>query len=184
MSVDPSWLETKNIALLGFMTAGKTRVGQALSRRTGLPFHDIDALIEGIEGQSIQRIFQTQGEAYFRALETRVLTELCQGGGQILSCGGGTVLAAENRQRLRERCVSVWLVVSSDQVLLRLADPESPRRPLLEGRDPAILVPELMRQREALYAETLAGGGFRVETDGREIEEVAADIALRLGLVH
>jgi len=180
------WLETKNIALLGFMTAGKTQVGLALAGRTGLPFRDVDALIEGLEREPIHRIFQLHGEPYFRALESRVLSELCAGSGQILSCGGGTVLAPENRQRLRERCVSIWLGVSPDEALRRLGGPDSPRRPLLEGRDVTQIVPDLMRQREVLYAQTVAGEdfGLKVETDGRSIEEVAKEIALRLGLLN
>ena len=183
MNVRSAWLDTKNIALLGFMTAGKSRVGQALALRTGLPLRDVDLLIEAIEGIPIHRIFQEKGEPYFRALESRVLADLCAGSGQIVSLGGGTVLLAENRALLRARCVAVWLGVSVEQVLTRLADPESPRRPLLEGRDPAVLVPQLLGQREAFYAEALGDDGIRVETDGRGIDDLAAEIALRLGLV-
>lgn len=171
-------LDDRNIALIGFMTAGKTRVGGAIAERTGLPFHDIDLIIEGIERAPVHAIFAQQGEAYFRQLETRVLSDLCDGAGQIIGCGGGTVLSEENREILRRRCVRVWLRVSAPQVVRRLEQPESPRRPLLENRDLDLFVPELLGQREVFYADA----EIRVETDGRAIEEIAEEVVARLGL--
>lgn len=174
----PAPVLERNIALIGFMTAGKSQVGLALAARTGLPFHDVDALIEGVEGRPVHRIFETDGEPYFRRLEARILAELCAGSGQIIGCGGGTVLAEENRRLLEARCVRVWLRVSASSVLARLEQPDSPRRPLLENRETGLVVPELLRQREAFYAES----DELVETDGRAVSEIAEEIALRLGL--
>ena len=99
----------RNIALVGFMTAGKSRVGRELARITGLPFVDVDDLIEGLEGMPIHDIFQARGEPYFRQVETAALQGLCHGSGRIVACGGGSMLAEENRRLLRERCLTVWL---------------------------------------------------------------------------
>ncbi len=168
----------RNIALIGFMAAGKTQVGAALSRRSGLPFVDVDALVESLEQAPVHRIFREKGEAYFRRLETIVLRNLCEGSGAIIGCGGGTVLAEENRRMLHERCILVWLRVSGGEVLDRLARPDSPRRPVLEGLDPARVVPDLLRAREPWYEEA----DFKIETDGRSVEDIAEEISLRLGL--
>jgi len=101
----------RNIALIGFMTAGKTRVGEALARLCGLPFFDIDALVENLEGLPVYRIFQTRGEPYFRQMESAVLAGLCRTSNQILALGGGTVLSADNRRLLKERCLRFWMRV-------------------------------------------------------------------------
>lgn len=173
-----SVLLERNLALIGFMTAGKTRVGESLSRRTGMPFHDVDALIADVVRMPIHEIFQVCGEPYFRRLETRVLAGLCEGSGQIIGCGGGTVISPENREILERRCISVWLRVSEPEVLHRLEDPQSPRRPLLEGLDPTEVVRELMRKRESLYARA----DYVVDTDGQTVQQVAERIVVELGL--
>src|ERR1700724_232971 len=64
------------VFLVGFMGAGKTTVGRALSRRLGLPFEDLDDRIQGREGKTIEQIFRESGEAEFRKVETAALREL------------------------------------------------------------------------------------------------------------
>lgn len=168
----------RNLAILGFMAAGKTRVASELGRRTGLRVLDLDEEIERRVGLPVHRIFETQGEPYFRDLESRALREACAGSGLILACGGGTVLRAENRALLRERCVRVWLRVSREEILTRLGRPEAPRRPMLEGRDASALVEALLREREPFYREC----DLAVETDRRTPAEIAGEIARRLRL--
>lgn len=168
----------RNIALIGFMTAGKTRVGEQLARVTGMPFCDIDLLIEGLEARTIAEIFREKGEPYFRRIESGVLAQLCQGTGQIIGCGGGTMLGIENRELLQSRCITVWLRVSEDTVLDRLEDPDNPRRPLLEGLETAQIVHDLMEQREPLYERA----DHVFDTDHTSVERLASEIAARLGL--
>ena len=168
----------RNLALTGFMTAGKSLVGQDLSRRTGMPLVDIDQLICEIERMTVHDIFRTRGEPYFRRIESQLLHQLCQGNGQVISCGGGTVLDPANLEDLRSRCVTVWLRVSEEAVLRRLEDPTSPQRPLLEPLEPGIVVHKLLVQREPLYAQA----DFVVETDGRTVQEVADAIIRELGI--
>lgn len=171
-------LVDRNIALIGFMAAGKTQVGLRLGERTGMPFVDIDHLIVQLEQRTVEEIFREKGEPYFRAVEARLLGELCRGSSQIIGCGGGTVLGEENRKALKRRCETVWLRVSESQVLHRLEDPKAPRRPLLEGLDAAHVVHDLLEKREPLYAQA----DHIVETDGRTVDAVAEEIVVRLGL--
>jgi shikimate kinase len=168
----------RNLALVGFMTAGKSLVGKELSRRTGMPRVDVDVLICEIEQMSVQEIFRTRGEPYFRRIESQVLRQLCAGSGQVISCGGGTVLDPSNLELLRNRCVTVWLRVSEEVVLRRLEDPNSPQRPLLESLEPEVVVRTLLLQREPLYAQA----DIVVDTDGRTVQEVADTIVRELGI--
>lgn len=168
----------RSLALIGFMTAGKTQVGRELQRLTGLPFVDLDAEIERREGMAVQKIFERAGEARFRETEAFVLRELLDGPVRILGCGGGTIVRADNRAALSVRAVRVWLRVSESTIHERLARPDSPRRPLLEGKDARVVVAALLREREPFYREC----DLTVETDGRAVRAIALEIARSLAL--
>ncbi len=167
-----------NIALIGFMASGKTSVGQALSARTGLLFHDVDQLVERAERMPVAEIFATRGEPYFREVEGRLFRALCEGKGQIIGCGGGTLLDPRNRAALRTRCVAIWLKASAEELIRRLDASGTSARPLLGGSEPAVIVPPLLSAREGIYSRA----DFPIETDGRSVGEIAAEIARRLAL--
>ncbi len=78
----------RGVVLGGFMGVGKTTVGRALARRTGLPFVDTDALITARHGP-IARQFQLEGEAVFRARERGVVLGLGDGVPRVVAVGGG-----------------------------------------------------------------------------------------------
>ena len=71
----------RRVFLIGFMGAGKTSVGQALARKLGWSFRDLDRMIEAREQKTVAEIFAELGEAGFRAAESAALTELLQAGG-------------------------------------------------------------------------------------------------------
>lgn len=171
-------IEGRNIALVGFMAAGKTSVGIRLAEQTGLPFYDVDRIVEDLEGASVADIFARRGEAYFREREGLIFRQVCEGSSQIIACGGGTVIDERNRDCLAARCVAVWLRASAGAILQRIAEPGAPVRPLVRNGDAGLVVPDLMRRREVLYAQA----DLVVETDGRPVDEIAREIAIRLGL--
>lgn len=59
------------IFLTGFMGSGKSYMGQRLAQRSGLPFFDLDEMIETGEGKSVKDIFTEAGEDHFRQLERK-----------------------------------------------------------------------------------------------------------------
>jgi shikimate kinase len=158
-------VERRSIFLVGFMGSGKTRVGQELARRLALPFEDTDARIEKAVGRSIERLFADEGEAEFRALESRELARLVQEADtpRVIATGGGLFVAAENRERIQRSGISLWLDVSDDEVLRRLG--EKSGRPL--ATSPAELA-ALHRQRRPAYAAAHA----RVDGAGDSVEAV------------
>jgi shikimate kinase len=64
----PSGRQIRNIALIGFMGAGKTTVGHLLAEVMGFELIDTDRVIEKRTHRRIQDIFAMDGEAAFRAL--------------------------------------------------------------------------------------------------------------------
>ena len=104
----------ENIILIGMPGCGKSTVAAALGERLGRPVLDADQVIAEQAGMSIPEIFARQGEAGFRALETRVLAELGKRSGILLATGGGCVTRAENYPLLHQNGTIFWLQRSLD----------------------------------------------------------------------
>ena len=171
------------VVLIGFMGSGKSRVGRELARLLSRPFVDLDARIEEAAGKPIPELFQQEGEAAFRALETRSLRRALEENA-VLSTGGGVVTQEGNRRLLHESKAPVVWLQASPQVLARRIRSEPGARPLIDGgglldlEQTAERVRALLHEREPLYRQCAT---VEVATDGRSVEEIAADIAQVLG---
>jgi shikimate kinase len=170
-----SMSNAENIFLVGPMGSGKSAVGRRLAARLGLEFRDSDAEIESRTGVSIPYIFEKEGEAGFRARERETLDLLTGQPGVLVATGGGAVLDADTRERLRSRGRVVYLRTSVDQQLARTR--RSAHRPLLNTPDPRAALERLMQQRAALYEEVAE---VVVDTDGRKVGAVVDEIVSRL----
>jgi len=163
----------RNVVLIGFMGTGKTAIGERLARHLGWAFVDTDALVEAREGRTIPEIFQKDGEAYFRELESRVIADICRGERQVIATGGGAVLRQENRKLLREAGVVISLVADPEVLLVRLGSGKG--RPLLAG-DVRGNLQRLLREREPFYQEA----DVIVDVTGKDPEEVVEECLSRL----
>jgi shikimate kinase len=168
-------LNADNIFLVGPMGSGKSAVGRQLARRLGLEFVDSDAEIEARTGVDVACIFDREGEAGFRAREREVIDQLTRRSHSLVATGGGAVLDADTRERLRSRGCVVYLRTSVDQQLARTR--RGTHRPLLENPDPRGTLQRLMLQRAHLYEET---ADLAVDTDGRKVRTVVDEIVRRL----
>lgn len=101
--------QTKNIVLIGMPGSGKSTTGAALAGVTGRVFYDTDTLIEKRTGKSIPDIFAENGEAFFRQLETDILSEVSKKSGVIIATGGGIVKRPENYRLIRQNSFCVFL---------------------------------------------------------------------------
>lgn len=164
----------KPIALVGLPGAGKTSIGRRLAARLGLPFVDADAEIEAAAGLSVAEIFERYGEAHFRDGERRVIARLSKGPPCVLATGGGAFANRETRSLLLERCTVVWLDGEPGRLAARAS--RSGKRPLLDNRDPAVVLAALAETRNPLYAEA----HFRIASD-RKQEAVVEAIVAALG---
>lgn len=158
--------EDDNIYLIGLMGAGKTTVGRQLARRLGRRFLDSDHEIVARTGVSIPTIFEIEGEQGFRRREAQTLAELTEERAIVLGTGGGIVLCAENRQRLRDTGWVVYLNVPPPLLYERTRHDRN--RPLLRVQDPLARLEELHHLRDPLYRETahLVVDGSRLVASG------------------
>jgi shikimate dehydrogenase len=158
----------RNIALIGFMGTEKTAVGEALARRSGLTFTDVDRRIEERSGASVAEIFDRSGEGAFRRMEQEEIDGLRLVTHQVASCGGDAVLNRANVRVLRNTCLSIWLWADRQTILERTG--RTDERPLHAGPDAGATVETLLRERLPLYAAT---SDLVINTEGKDAEEIA-----------
>lgn len=157
------------VFFVGFMGAGKTSVSRRLARICGVSSVDMDTYLERREGKRVKEIFAEVGEEGFRTIETDVLRELAGKSEPLLiSCGGGVVTRAENRDILRESGFVVHLVVTADEAAGRISDIST--RPLFQNVEAART---RCTERAPLY-ESVADA--QVNTAGKSVPRIAREV--------
>lgn len=168
--------QKKNVILIGFMGCGKTTVGLKLSYRLKMPVEDTDKFIEQREGRSISEIFAQDGEAYFRALETKTLEEFRDRAyTRIISVGGGTPVNPVNRELLKQCGTVVYLRVRPETVYERLKGDTT--RPLLQCEDPLTKIRTLLEARKEVYENA---ADIIIDVDDINMEEVLEQLTTQL----
>jgi len=139
-----------NIALTGFMGAGKSTAGRRLARLLGLPFVDVDYEIERERG-SISSIFEREGEAAFRRYESEAISRIADGGPHVIAVGGGAVVDEANRVALRRRGLIVNLTLKPETAFRRVA--HRTHRPMLGATPTLETIAQILRDRAHAYAD-------------------------------
>ena len=165
-----------NIALIGFMAAGKSTVGRILADRLGYGFVDTDEEIVRRTGLEIAEIFASEGETAFRAIEKRVVAEASASEKTVIACGGGVVLDQRNVDAIRCTSRLVLLTASVDETMNRVKGDGS--RPLLNVGDREKAITAHLEERTPHY---LKAADAVVDTSGLTLKEVADRVILLLG---
>jgi len=173
----PAWKHpVSNIFLTGFMGAGKSTVGRELASLLQWEFIDLDECIEQRAAESIQEIFASRGEPYFRQLEHSVLQTIMNGRltNSIIALGGGTIAQAHNLPLLASsQSPLVFLDAPFEELLARCG--RSANRPLFRTEQD---FRALYQQRLPYYCQA----HFRLQTSGKSGFELAQEIVSLIGL--
>ena len=164
-----------NIFLVGMMGSGKSAVGRQLAAHLGRPFFDTDHVIEERTGVAIPVIFDIEGEAGFRKREEQAIDELSQRSGVVVATGGGAILCASTRLRLKERGFTIYLHAKVSDLWHRTRNDRN--RPLLACADPRQRLEELLEARDSWYREV---ADLVVETGRPSVTRLVASIVERL----
>ena len=143
----------RRIILIGYMGSGKTTVGKALSKDTGMMFYDLDWYIESRMRKTVSQIFAERGEEGFRQIEHNMLHEVAEFEDVIISCGGGTPCFFDNMDYLNQQGDVVYLKATPETLYkhLMMAKVE---RPLLKDKTPEELIAyitEHLKERAPFY---------------------------------
>ena len=143
----------RRIILVGYMGSGKTTVGKALSKETGMMFYDLDWYIESRMRKSVSQIFAERGEEGFRKIEYNMLHEVAEFEDVIISCGGGTPCFFDNMDYLNQQGDVVYLKATPETLYKHLLMAKI-ERPLLKGKSAEELIAyitEHLKERSPFY---------------------------------
>ncbi len=94
--------EKENIILIGMPASGKTTVSKILKEKLARAIFDSDEEIEKFTKRTIPDIFEKDGEASFRDIESDMIKNIAKCNSSVIATGGGVVLRCENTDALRE----------------------------------------------------------------------------------
>ncbi len=155
------------------MGSGKTSLGKQLARRLNFDFLDTDLLIEEQEKSSIQEIFNSRGESYFRELENKLLLKICLlNKPTVFSTGGGMPIFRENISYMKNNGLVVFLDVPIGMLHFRLKN--DTKRPLLASLENLLeYIKETLNERMPIY--THANLTVDASLNKLELVEIIAD---------
>lgn len=165
------------------MGAGKSSVGRALGQQLNWMFEDLDDRIEHREGRKVAEIFRDSGEEEFRRAEHRALRQVLEefrgGGVKVVALGGGAFVQEKNAKLLSESAVpTVFLDAPVEELWRRCSEQAreaGAERPLLRSE-------QQFRELHQVRCASYARASVRIETGGRSVESIAAEIAKKLSL--
>ncbi len=163
----------RRIILIGYMGAGKTTLGKALSKRTGLTFFDLDWFIENRFCQTISRLFEERGESGFRELERNMLHEVAEYENVIISAGGGTPCFFDNIEYMNQQAQTVYLK-ATPETLFKHLQPGRNKRPLLAGKsDDEMMeyIKQSLEAREPFYSRASFTLDISLLENHRQVEK-------------
>ena len=164
----------KRIALVGLRGAGKSTLGRALSGETGLPFVELNTLIEGEAGMSLNEIFMLYGQPGFRRLERRCLENfVARYDSAIITVGGGIVSEAETFNLLLMNCYTIWVKASPEEHMARVVA-QGDLRPMEGSAEAMEDMRRILAAREPLYSKA----DYTLDTTGCRPDECLKKLRL------
>ncbi|MCC6663705.1 MAG: helix-turn-helix domain-containing protein [Polyangiaceae bacterium] len=175
--VDAPDAQARPVALLGLRGAGKSTIGPKLAARLGVPFVEIDQLVERAAGMSLGEVFELHGEAYFRRLEREVLAQvLSQSHRAVIATGGSIVHDGESFELLRKTATTVWLKARPEDHMSRVVA-QGDERPMANRKDAMAELRTLFAARAALYVQA----AHVIDTTALGVEGSVDALAAALG---
>ena len=165
-------MKKNNIILIGFMGVGKGTVARALVEKSNMFAIDTDDLIESMENRKIKKIFEVEGEAYFRALEEKTALWLEKNVNNTIISTGGGFYKQENINKIGK---VVYLKSSFQGILDRINNSPNAvnklkKRPLLQNMEEAI---KLYNSRAKEYEKVAK---IVVDVENKDIKDIVKEI--------
>lgn len=147
---------SQHVFLTGFMGSGKTTAGKTLAALLKTRFIDLDEYIEKKENRTIAIIFEEQGEAAFREIESLCLQEVMRyKDPHVISLGGGTVCFNSNLETIKQHGTLIYIELPVAVLADRIKQSKF-TRPLLKSLSPEELIQnieEILSERKKFYEQ-------------------------------
>ena len=138
-----------NITLCGMMGSGKSAIGKILANKLNYNFIDVDKIIENEAKKTIKKIFEEDGEVYFRDLEEKITIDTLENKETIVSLGGGAIINKQIRNSIKKNSYNIYLNVDINILTKRLQF--SKTRPLIYKKDLKTELINLISKRKKFY---------------------------------
>lgn len=163
------------------MGCGKSTLGRALQKHSGLDFIDLDSYIENRFHSTISELFASRGEEGFRRIEAAMLDEVSQMSDVVIACGGGTPCFFNNMDLMNRRGLTVWLTTPLPRLFERLQRNRS-KRPILAGKTDGELmdfITKALDERAPYYSRAQAQFCATLLEDKSQIAITAEEFATK-----
>tara|TARA_B100000902_G_scaffold176692_1_gene170359 strand:- start:39 stop:551 length:513 start_codon:yes stop_codon:yes gene_type:complete len=145
-------ISKENLVFLGMMGSGKSSIGSLVSKKLNIDFIDVDDEIEKQTGLKISKIFENEGEKYFREIEEITTLKLLKKSKTVISLGGGAFLNNKIKKEILDNHISFWLNWDIKTLVNRIKD--SKKRPLAQKSSKSEIV-ELIKKRSIIYSKAM-----------------------------
>ena len=176
-------MSLKKIILIGYMASGKSAVGRKLHEQLNYDYYDLDNYIEINYETSVENIFKTKGELYFRQIERKSLENIVTiKRNLIISLGGGTPCYFDTIDFLNsiKETKTFFLKATINTIYERLKKSKI-KRPLIshliEEMEIKEFVGKHLLERNFFYEKSEK----KINTDKKTVRAVANEIIKKLG---
>lgn len=161
--------QDQKIFLIGFMGCGKTTHAKKLAKALRNSFIDLDNYIEKKEEMSVETIFATKGEEYFREKETLYLDQvISRYKTSVVSLGGGAACFNNNLNTILKAGIVIYIEMPPEALHYRLVHSKT-NRPLLQNKtaeESLTFITSLLHKRQVFYNQAhIKINGIDLTTD-------------------
>ena len=159
----------ENLVFLGMMGSGKSSVGLMVSKKLNIDFVDVDQEIEKKIGMTISKIFENQGEKYFREIEELIALKLLKKNKTVISLGGGSFLNNKIKKEVLDNHISFWLKWDIKTLVNRIQN--SQKRPIAFKSSKNELI-DLIKKRSIVYSKAM----YKIDCENLTKNEIVRNI--------
>jgi len=157
----------RRIALVGLRGGGKSTLGRLLAEKLGVPFIELDRMVEQEYGASTQLLIEMSGVATFKRHERACLERVvAEHEAAVIATAGGIVSNADTYGFLLRHAHTVWISAQPDEHMGRVMK-QGDFRPMAHNRQAMADLVTILDSRRADYARAEA----TLDTAGQGIEQ-------------
>ena len=142
----------ENLVFLGMMGSGKSSIGYLVSKNLKIDFIDVDSEIEKKTGLKVSKIFEKEGEKYFRQIEEIETIKFLKNKKTVISLGGGAFLNNKIKKEVLNNHISFWLNWDIKTLINRIKD--SRKRPIAH-KSTITEIEDLIKKRSIIYSKAM-----------------------------
>ena len=162
----------RRIALVGLRGAGKSTLGKLLADKLGVPFIELNRMVEQEYGASMPMLIEMSGVATFKRHERACLERVISGNeSAVIATAGGIVSNPETYGLLLRRTHTVWISAKPDEHMNRVMK-QGDFRPMARNREAMADLHAILEARRGDYARAEAA----LDTSGATVPQSLAKL--------